>query len=261
MGEWELRLLGAVVAAVAVSFFIAFLILRSVYRRDDLAKLALSAVLIAPSPYIGLLLGAVSLASVPASRSDRWYMATASVLAPAILLPVFRLILSMRRPSEIAALALVIGFCLIAWEWGGQVSADRLGENFDWSLPVVMLVSFVVALVVLAPSVRSEGPAKAVFAAVLLSQLACALPSDVAVLFGFGPDSGLGGIVFATIWALIFSFFPAPLLLAVWLFASIRHSLRGEKSYGWEAFAASLLGIGIVWWAAYSAWWATFDNL
>jgi hypothetical protein len=126
---------------------------------------------------------------------------------------------------------------------------------------MVMLVSFGVALVILLLTFRSEGPAKAIFAAVSLAQLACALPSEVAVLFGFGPDSGFGGIVFATIWALIFSFFPATLLVAVWLVVFVRHSLWGERSYGWEAFAASLLGIATVWWAAYSAGWATFDSL
>lgn len=194
MGEEELRLLGAVVAAVAVSFLIALLILRSVYRREDLAKLALPAALVALSPYAGLLFGLVSFASAPANRSDHWHMATASVLAPAVLLPVIRLILSIRRPSEIAALALVIGFCLVALGSSGQLSADRLGESFDWSIPVVMLASFGVALVILLLRFRSEGPAKAIFAAVLLAQLACALPSDVAVLFGFGPDSGLNGV-------------------------------------------------------------------
>jgi hypothetical protein len=244
-----------------VSFLIALLILRSVYRRDDPAKLALPAALVALSPYAGLLLGVVSFASAPASRSDHWHMAIASVLAPAVLLPVFRLILSIRRQSEIAALALVIGFCLVAWGSGGQVSADRLGESFDWSLPLVMLVSFGVALVILLLTFRSEGPAKAIFAAVLLAQLACALPSDVAVLFGFGPDSGLNGLVLAAIWALIVSFFPAALLLVVWLLAVVRHSLRGERSYRWEACAAALLGVATVWWAAYSAWWATFDSL
>lgn len=158
MGEEELRLLGAVVAAVAVSLLIALLILRSVYRRDHPAKLALPSLLIALSPYAGLLLGVVSFASAPASRSDHWHMATASVLAPAVLLPV----LSIRQPSEIAALALVIGFCLVALGSSGQLSADRLGESFDWSIPVVMLASFGVALVILLLTFRSEGPAKAI---------------------------------------------------------------------------------------------------
>lgn len=264
MGADDLNLVWSLAVALTVSYLMALLILRSVFRREGLAKLATPAAVIVLPPYAGLLLGAIFYAAAPASSFDHWYMLVASVLASAAMVPVFWLVHSIRRPSEMAALALVVAYGFVAGH-GGGVSAERVGYHFFWAIPVVMLASFLVALLVLRSMFRNEGWAKALFAAMLVAQFACTLPPFQASM-NDTPLAAAGRwylwyMAVKTLFLAVFFFLPAVLLLALWLIAFVRHSLLGERSYGWEAAAALLLGACTVWYAAYAMWWATFDKL
>jgi hypothetical protein len=266
VGTREESLLCALPVAVVASILIAWLILRSVFRREHPAKLVSASVLVVLYPYAVLLLYAIVDAISPVGKFDQWYVQLYILIplsfASAILMVVLWLTvrpLDGKRYGAAAALALVIGICLVAWGHE-QVSEERLRDGFSWATPVVMPVSFLVVLLILRSLFRPETAAKAVYAAVLIAHFACTMPPVAAVFYPEAPSGRWGAIFVDMTFFLLFIFLPAVFLLILWLCSFTRHSFPGERSYAGEAWMASLIGAYSVFWNA-DATWSTFDKL
>ena len=272
MGTREESLLWALPVAVVASVLIAWLILRSVFRHDHPAKLVSASILVVLYPYAVLLLYAIVYAISPVGRFDQWYvrlcMLIALAFASAVIIAVLWFMLFVRRSrvkryKEAIATALVVGICLVAWK--GQVSAEDLGDSFTAAAPVVLPGSFAVALLILRSMFQPEDFAKAVFASVLIAHLACTLPLFDATMndvsWADSKSFYLWYLIVETLFLAIIFIFPTVILVCLWGFATVRHSLSGERTYKWEASIALLLGAWTIWWVAGAMWWTTFDKL
>jgi hypothetical protein len=201
--ELAQALLRPLLAATAVSFLIALLILRSVFRRDALAKVARVSLLIALLAFV-----------VPAIAA---FIAAAT------------------------------------WPTESSSSYD-LEESLGRQFPLVVAVSFAVALSLLWWRFRQEDRAKLVFASVLVAQFACTIPFLDMVFYQMELEKwSLSLFLSVFTWRLWLhpAFAPWLLSLVVWLIAFVRHSRPGEKSYTLEAVIALVLVVGVTFWFAH----------
>jgi hypothetical protein len=117
----EESLLWALATALAASALIAWLILRSVFRREHPKTLVGASLLLVSLPYAALLLHAIGYAISPGGQFDRWatqwYALIGVACASAILTFVpWRIFLGRSQPEfrkymAVVATVFVIGFC------------------------------------------------------------------------------------------------------------------------------------------------------